>query len=321
MSTDRGLKFGAVLKTAREEKNISMVQVSETLKLSIEKIEDIEASKAERLPPAAFTCGYLRLFSRLVEINEEEVIQLYNQSVDEVSIESALGSTSDLPTQATSDDIGMRVVSYSFVLVVVVLLIIWFQGVGSKTPVSDVDVAAIVIEEPVVVNDEVLTSVEESSSVVIVEEIKKPKPELKELVVSPLEEGVVGVLDNDLVMEESEVEKIIELAKEANPIASVGSDVVIITASDDCWVEVSDANKQLLYFSLLKKGEVVELQGQEPFNVFLGKATVIAITLNEIEYDISKHIRSNSIARFTMSMDDMLEKQVRQDVLDNSKKI
>ncbi|MCK5336756.1 MAG: helix-turn-helix domain-containing protein [Gammaproteobacteria bacterium] len=340
MSAIENPKFGSVLKAAREEKNISIGHVSEALKLSLEKIESIEASDLEALPAAAFTCGYLRLFAKLVELDEEEVIHLYNQSIGVELINSVPGTTSDLPTQASSGDLAMRIVTYSLGLVAVVLFVIWLQGAQEKPldASSNSDEEVNVLEESVV-HDEIKADIStpvvqthpEIEIVPVVKEEAAKEEAAKEEVakeeepaadeVSSVEE--VSNLVNelvDVVTEEIKRDEIIALANEANPVASSGTDVVVLTANDDCWVEVSDANQQLLYFSLLKKGEVAQLKGQEPFSMFLGKAKAVVITLNDIEYDISRHVRSNQIARFIMSMDNVLEKQVRQDVINNSNK-
>lgn len=336
MSAIENPKFGSVLKAAREEKNISIGHVSEALKLSLEKIESIEASDLEALPAAAFTCGYLRLFAKLVELDEEDVVHLYNQSIGVESINATPGTTSDLPTQASSGDLAMRIVTYSLGLVAVVLFVIWLQGAQEKpldaSNNSDEEVS--VLEESIV-HDEIKADIStpvvqthpEIEIVPVVkeeaakEEVAKEEEPATVDEVSSVEE--VSNLVNelvDVVTEEIKRDEIIALANEANPVASSGTDVVVLTANDDCWVEVSDANQQLLYFSLLKKGEVAQLKGQEPFSMFLGKAKAVVITLNDIEYDISRHVRSNQIARFIMSMDNVLEKQVRQDVINNSNK-
>lgn len=321
MSIDSDFDFGSKLKTAREEKNISLAHVSETLKLSIEKIEDIETSDISLLPPPAFTCGYLRLFSKLVGLNEDEIIGLYNQSVNSKSEDSMLNSTSDLPTQATSNDVGMRVVNYSLVLLAIVLFVVWLQKFDDKQADSDMKESAVTKE---IVNTIEPEPVESGVGDIVlpvqndIELTDQAKLKQDEDIVVPLVEEEMELVEPEVVTEEDKADKIIALAKEASPVASVGLDEVVITAKDNCWVEVSDANKQLLYFSLLKKDEVAKLKGQEPFSVFLGKATVISITLNDIKYDISKHVRSNQIARFTMSMDNMLENQVKQDVINKN---
>jgi len=329
--------FGSVLKTAREEQNISLAQVSETLKLSVEKISDIEESRIDSLPPAAFTCGYLRLFSKLVSVDENEVIKAYNNALGQVPADGVLYTTSDIPNQANSSHLGMKIVSYSFVLVIAVLIIVWLQDkqtdsvVESQSVVevedvqnesSDVEVINDVLD---VTNNSVSISEnnELSTQISTVEPIENVKHNDSDVTESESESESESVMDVDqpaeglieisdtLVDADEETEKNIALAKEASPIAASGEDVIALTAKDDCWIEISDSNGHLLYFSLLKKGEVAELKGQEPFKVFLGKAMAVSVTLNNINYDVSEYVRSNQIARFTMTMDRALELQMQ----------
>ena len=338
--------FGALLKTAREEKNISLAQVSEALKLSIDKIEDIEASNVKNLPPAAFTCGYLRLFSKLVAVDENEIIEIYYQAIGEVPDNVLPSATSDIPLQADSKHPGMKLVSFSVVILIVILSIVWWndRGVDEEGP-ADTSIAAekntddgldAPVDETVpeeVVGDkaesEELTGEQLNDSAPLVEAdvAGNEKPQAETEVELPVAEKTaaedpvqVEVIENqdktDAIYTQKELlaesvgaeksldqaEENIKLARMASPVAEVGVDTVQLLAVDDCWVEILDANDHLLYFSLLKKNEEVHLSGQEPFKVFLGKANAVEIKLNDIKYDVSSFVRSNQVARFTMSM-------------------
>ena len=330
--------YGDVLKAAREEKNISISQVSETLKLSIEKIESIEASDSDALPAAAFTCGYLRLFARLVEVDEAQVLSLYNRCATETAEDAVPGATSDIPTQASSNDAGMRIITYTLALVAIVLVVLWYQNNQQSVPESKPEVridSEVQTETEAVVSETVTDNAEATKTVDEKQPVPEPVLETKiQQAVEPVqnssdseqaeqqnitENKVADEIseENITLTEDEQMEKNIALANQASPVAASGTDVVELTAKEDCWVEVTDANDHLLYFSLMKKGQVTELTGQQPFSMFLGKATAITLTLNEIEYDISKHIRSNQVARFIMSMDQLLENKVKQDVIKN----
>jgi len=328
MTATENKTYGDVLKAAREEKNISISQVAETLKLSLDKIESIESSDSDALPAAAFTCGYLRLFARLVEADEKKILSLYNRCATETAEDAVPGATSDIPTQASSNDAGMRIITYTLALVAIVLVVLWYQNnqVSEPESLSDAEITA---ETEAVVADDIVEKksadkIEQMPEPVVKAKIQKTvEPEKKISGSEQIEQTVVTenkVTDeiseeNISSTDDEQMEKNIALANQASPIAASGTDVVALTAKEDCWVEVTDANDHLLYFSLMKKGQVTELTGQQPFSMFLGKATAVTLTLNEIEYDISKHIRSNQVARFVMSMDQLLENKVKQDVI------
>jgi len=80
----------------------------------------------------------------------------------------------------------------------------------------------------------------------------------------------------------------------------MGGDVLIIKANDESWAEIVDANGyQLLYF-LLRPGTVNHLQGQAPFQVFLGNAPAVDLNLNQERFDHRPFHRRNSTARFSV---------------------
>lgn len=333
MSIDESQKFGAVLKSAREEKNISISSISGTLKLSLEKIENIEASDVSSLPPAAFTCGYLRQFAKLVELDEASIVHLYNLAIGVEIAEEPPGTVSDLPMQASSNDLGMRIVSYSLGLIVIILFVLWFQGSQENELSSDTAIEVDVVADiPATVTTEINMQVSENeveneNNIELIpandktnEIITNENIELVSSVDKPQAEEVNDAETTEAAKTPEAIQrnKNIAMAKEANSIAGSGNDIVHLTANQDCWIEITDANKHLLFFSLLKKGEKVELKGQQPFSVFLGKATAVSIALNDLDFDVSKYVRSNKVARFIMSMDDLLESQVKQDVIINS---
>ena len=333
--------FGVLLKNAREEKNISLAQVSETLKLTVDKITEIENSDVTSLPPAAFTCGYLRLFSKLVDADENEIIRIYYQAIGEEPETSLPNSTSDIPTQADIKHPGMRLVSFSVVVMIIILSIVWWndrdvsevsklhpdQVVENDVELSspelseEVDVADgsvdaekaapdTAINKATTVKTENGSNAEVSHSEIKIQAVNAPKKETVGQLVSENESDPAGgtntveIAEDDIEQEVSHTEQNIKLAKMASPVAEVGVDTIQLNALDDCWIEISDDNDHLLYFSLLKKGEEVHLSGQEPFKVFLGKANAVNIKLNDINYDVSSYVRSNQVARFTMSMED-----------------
>jgi cytoskeleton protein RodZ len=82
--------------------------------------------------------------------------------------------------------------------------------------------------------------------------------------------------------------------------APTGEDVLVIKANDESWAEVVDANGyQLLYYPL-RPGMVRRLQGQAPFQVFLGNAPAVDLSLNQKRFDHTPFRRRNSTARFAV---------------------
>jgi cytoskeleton protein RodZ len=82
--------------------------------------------------------------------------------------------------------------------------------------------------------------------------------------------------------------------------APTGKEVISIKANDDSWAEVVDANGYQLMYDLLRPGKERRVQGQAPFQVFLGNAPAVELSLNHKRIDITPFRRKNSTARFTV---------------------
>lgn len=72
---------------------------------------------------------------------------------------------------------------------------------------------------------------------------------------------------------------------------------------EDSWVEVRDANGKLLIHGLREAGFITRLEGQGPYEVFLGNAPGVTIEVTGERFDISPYVRSNRTARFLLQQD------------------
>ena len=69
------LTLGQKLKAAREEKGLSIGDVSGHLKLSVKQVEALENNAFERLPNAVFIRGFLRSYAKFLKMDEQSIIQ------------------------------------------------------------------------------------------------------------------------------------------------------------------------------------------------------------------------------------------------------
>ena len=82
-----------------------------------------------------------------------------------------------------------------------------------------------------------------------------------------------------------------------------GEDILLLSATEDSWVEVQDVNNNRLFFELLKKDSTRQLNGNAPFRMFLGNAPAIDVQLNNQTVNIAEHIRGNNIAHVAIHKD------------------
>lgn len=294
-----GQTFGEILSAARVAKNMEPAEIAQALKLPLEKILSIEKSDIHSLPPAAFTSGYLRAYAKLVNVSENEIMASYNSLSGNSPGSTMLGAVSDLPEQATSDHLGMRIVSYSLISLIVVLFILWIQGNGNDDVADKTD--AVTTETPVVTIADNSSQENMPGSESMTE---NPNTGATADVSASSAEEIIAVNKPQETPEPADTVEETEVISEtrvANPVAPSGDDVLHLTANADCWGDIVDANDHLLYRSLLKAGNEIELKGQAPFRVFLGDASVVSMSINQVAYDVTPHIRNNKTARFDIT--------------------
>ncbi|HEY9050976.1 MAG TPA: RodZ domain-containing protein, partial [Gammaproteobacteria bacterium] len=292
----RQQEFGVKLREAREAAGLSIVDVSEALKLKEEIIKALENSQIEKLPVSAFTQGYIRSYCRLLKLPAEELIELYNKIKPQQEV--PLVQTSDISVQRTSGDGGVKIVTMSLVAVGIVLVLAWWFQSDIGHQVSDQSVVTEVTDDSVVDNTNVeqgfVTEIEDQQIIaeqpvenvepvipVIEEQVKPAKPEQKKIIA------------------ETETKTVAATPAPTRQILP-GDDVLMIRSNADSWTEIEDANDQRLLFQLVKAGDFHQLQGRAPFRIFLGNAPFVEVVVNDQPIDLSAHIRQNNIAHVSI---------------------
>jgi len=75
--------IGEYLKNEREKKQKTLKDISLATKISRTTLEAIEQENFKFLPPPSYVRGFIRLYAHELEINPEEAIELYEQTIKE----------------------------------------------------------------------------------------------------------------------------------------------------------------------------------------------------------------------------------------------
>lgn len=89
------------------------------------------------------------------------------------------------------------------------------------------------------------------------------------------------------------------VAAAVDPINTAPIDQLVLSFSDDCWLEVTDAKGKILAAKLHRAGDQLVLQGSAPFNIVLGNATAAEVRLNGKAVAVTP-IGSRRTLRFTV---------------------
>ncbi|MGI9309865.1 MAG: helix-turn-helix domain-containing protein [Gammaproteobacteria bacterium] len=270
---------GSRLCAAREARAVSVEQAAAELRLDREIIEALEAEDFEALGAPVFVKGYLRSYGRLLGLDPEEMVDLYR---------SIAPSDEQPPIVAEQGDFseGANIVTWSFwalvaVAFLIVLIYVLSGNEGDNVVVESESSALIEAEEP----EPELTATDS--------ELVGPAPEAvtDEIAIAPEQEEIV-------LQPEPEVS-----AQEVPEQVEVASLRLVITFDEDSWVEISDANRRLL-FGLQKEGDSKTLVGKPPCNVHLGNKNGVESTLNGADFSLPAGRRGRNTLRFSITAEE-----------------
>ncbi len=297
---------GDLLQAARIEQGITLEDIARQMNLNAKILQSIEEDDYSDIQSPIFMRGYLRTYSRLVGIDEENTIKLFAgfYQIDEPELQSVRSTAPEI----SSNDFRVKWMTYGVIIGLIALLLVWWVN-NYKT--DGVDAA-----------DSIIESVEEQVAAVIQSESISPVIELAEELT---EQTDMGATQDSVVEEEITEQQIEEPSESVSPVvvntptpeviveenqpvknvktiqSSAGKDVLELTIVAASWGNIKDASGYQLVKDLLSAGDSLRLIGQKPFNIFLGNGNGVEIILNGEAIDFSSHVKSsNNTARFEL---------------------
>ena len=88
----------------------------------------------------------------------------------------------------------------------------------------------------------------------------------------------------------------------ATAVKGEGKDTLKLSFSGTSWIEVRDSGSGDRYRDLRVAGDVLEIKGLAPFDVFLGDASRIRLFLNGVDIDLSQETRIDNSVQLTVGL-------------------
>ncbi len=285
---------GRVLRTEREKQGLSSQEIAKRTHLDIKIVESIEQDSDEGMPAATYVRGYLRSYAKIVGVDPDHIITLYNSDSPQPPPE--ILPEVKQPSQVSSSDKPVKAFTYLITLGLVLLLLIWYQSnfvvetssmnepanYNSQTTINGVDITYDIINHP-----------DSWQSPKNIPEVESPSPttdkhdDTLELQ-SDNGEQTLGILP-------------IEGIDNKSPSSNTGSgpDKIDLEVKRDSWIEINDANDKKLFHDLALGGETYSIHGTAPFSVLFGFSPGVTIKFNGKAFNHSRY-SNNGIARFKL---------------------
>ena len=323
--------IGQLLRDARVEQNLSLDAVVQATRIRLTHIEDIESDRFDRIPSRGYLVGYIRNYSKFLNLDSEEITQKFKSSLSE---ETELGANS-FSRHGDSRGFGeiLRTnpsIIFGTLVAIAVLLVagaLWYvftntdlgnTDASEEVPSSTQSSVEPVTETTLTVVEESEVQAEDNSSIFsavdssgtsafntpssVANEIDPPLENSAEIeqITATTESAPEPVIpaEEPMLVEVEEVEH----EPEEEEIASEPQPVLVFEFEDASWIEVSDAEGEVLLNQLGNAGEILDIVDAEPpFEIKLGYAPGVQIQYRGESVELEQYIQNNKMASLVLA--------------------
>lgn len=307
------VQAGTLLKNKREQLGLSQKQIADRLRLRLSIIENIENNNFASDQVATFTRGYLRSYAKAVGI-EESVVLCALDGCEETKPEPQEMKSFSRKTKREAHDSRIMTLTWGIFAVIIGISSVWWWQ-NQETTMVDLTSQTeqeIALEEQAANQELDFTTLESAQpqSEVALDANADDVPEVEPVLEQPDSQAPLETEIVPEVAQEAQPEKQLEKnvnTTEAEPVSesvqSTQSDTIAnllkLTFSDDCWIQVKDSSGKTLSTGVKKAGQTLELSGNLPYSVILGAPENVSMTLASEPVDLSGYT-SGKVARFNL---------------------
>jgi cytoskeleton protein RodZ len=262
---------GAQLAHARESQGLGLAEVAQQLKFSQRQLEALEAERFGELPGATIARGMLRNYARLLKLDPDPLLERIAARLgtpDSSNIAARFSQA--VPFSDGSRRSTLAYLGFSLVLLAVVGAVGWQWHQERKA-------------------EQRLPFVKAS-----------PPPASQPAAGEPEPVAVASAQPPPAVQEDKPMAVIEKPEPRAKPLTP-GVHRLVIRCEEEAWVEVTDGMGRSLVSSLHPAGTERVVQARGPFELVIGNARSVRLTLDERPIDLARHIgRHSDVARLKL---------------------
>ncbi|MEZ2585240.1 cytoskeleton protein RodZ [Kluyvera intermedia] len=311
---------GIRLRNAREQLGLSQQAVAERLCLKVSTVRDIEEDKAPAELASTFLRGYIRSYARLVHIPEEELLPMMEKQAPVRAAKVAPMQSFSLGKRRKKRDGWLMSFTWLVLFVVVGLTVAWWwqnhkaqqEEISTMADQSSVELKAngsdsqniplntgtdATSTTPATADSAV--SAQTSTEAPVATSAPAETAQNNAAVVSPSQANVDDTAAQTTPAPQTAAPLPTDPAQTAAPVADANA--LVMNFSADCWLEVTDATGKKLFSGLQRKGGNLNLSGQAPYKLKIGAPAAVQIEYQGKPVDLSRFIRTNQVARLTVS--------------------
>ncbi|WP_126444666.1 helix-turn-helix domain-containing protein [Sulfuricystis multivorans] len=262
------LSVGSQLRAAREAAQLTPDDVAQALKFSPRQIAALEADDYAALPGATIVRGFVRNYARLLKLDATKLLQQLDDALPSGPVEVRPPDNMGIASERRGLRESSPLLTLSLVLLLAAALLMLWHFFG---PVPQRAAPAAAGAE---------SSIGQTTN-------QPPASPAPTPVTASADTPVTASADSPV-------------PAPADVATGQGSSPALhFSFADRSWVEVVDANKQVLHSGENPPGSELNLVGQPPFDIVIGNATKVTLSYDGKPIDLAPHTRAE-VARLRL---------------------
>ncbi len=332
---------GERLRRAREQLGLSQQTVAERLCLKVSTVRDIEEDKSPAELASTFLRGYIRSYARLVHIPEEELLPMMEKQAPLRTSKVQPMQSFSLGKRRKKRDGWLMSFTWLVLFVVVGLTGAWWwqnhkaqqeeiTSMADQSAATSGDDGSQSVPLDTGSADDSAAQTGNSGAAVqnstpaAPDAAAQQAPQTQPQSAPQATQQPANTADNNAVVAPSQADVGQSASQQQAPAAtqdpnattasqgqlptdaagvtpSVDPNAIVMNFNADCWLEVRDATGKKLFSGMQRKDGSLNLTGQPPYRLKIGAPAAVQIQYQGKPVDLSRFIRTNQVARFTLN--------------------
>jgi len=286
--------LGGRLAVAREAKQLTQQDVSNTLRLSLKQVADLENSDFATLPDPMVTRGFIRNYARLLDLDAEPLLAIYRAQVPDKLPDAILVQSSmhfEMPTKG--NHLWFKYVFGSVVLMVFVLLWFAYMPKSEKPAVEKLNATEhLVVEQSL---PEIALPAAERLAGSDAEVLNLPNAADAASAASNSATPVAVLAEPKSVVKSEALAKV----EAKGNVPAIMSKKVTVTCTESSWIQAKDKSGKVVFEKKIAAGSTETFDGEVPLSIWIGNAKSTRLTFLDKSVDLTASTKNN-VARLTL---------------------
>lgn len=275
---------GRMLIAARQAQNLSVTDVANRLKLSVQQIEALEQGAYDRLPGAVFVRGFTRNYARLLKLDPDVIVRAVDAHLPRAAEKNASAGETNIPMPAKSTGRWPLLAGIAAVVFLGAALVdVLWPDTPSSVAVAPNNAAALA---PV-----------ESQPAPPAPVAATTAPAVDTAAVTPVQSQTAAAVP--AVSSAPAAQLATAVTANYQPDAGNSARALRLVFDQQSWVQVRDASGKVVLEALYPPGSSREISARPPLTLIVGNAPGVRLTYGDRAIDLAPHTRV-AVARLTL---------------------